>query len=188
MIGCRFQYLALWAQHIHGQLTQLPVPAGPEQFINQRLPLQGTIAAGLAGEHAHGVVTHDLQFGVGLGYALAQGRVLGCTVTFSDFYDLIKFILELHLLAQGGDTSLKAQQSHSHLPAFTWGAHDVVGSTHCIVKKHFIEFTGAGHLLDRAHLYTGLIHLHQKKAQAFVGTGIGIGAGQHKAVIRLLRQ
>ena len=57
-----------------------------------------------------------------------------------------------------------------------------------LVEKHLIEFRCAGDLLDRAHFNTRLIHFYQEKTQALVGHRIRVGTGNHKTVVRLMRQ
>ena len=119
---------------------------------------------------------------MGVGDALANGRVPRRAVFPGDAQHLVELVLEQHLLPQGGHAALETQQAHGHLPALPRLADDVVGVTDRLVEKHLVEFAGAGELLDGAHGYAGLVHGQQEEPQPLVPHRLRVGAGDGKTV------
>ena len=73
----------------------------------------------------------------------------------------VQLILELHLLAQGRHPAFKTQQGHGDFPAIARLANQVVGCSRGLIEKYLVEFTRAGQLPDRLHLYATLLHGYQ---------------------------
>ena len=119
---------------------------------------------------------------MGVGNALANGRILRRAVFPGDAQHLVELVLEQHLLPQGGHPALETQQAHGHLPALPRLADDVVGAANRLVEKHLVEFAGAGELLDGAHGYAGLVHGQQEEPQPLVPHRLRVGAGDGKTV------
>ena len=57
-----------------------------------------------------------------------------------------------------------------------------------VVEEHLVELAAAGDLLDRPHLDAGLVHRHQQERQTLVPRRLGIGAGDHEAPVRHVRE
>ncbi|MCY1420687.1 hypothetical protein D9M71_363170 [compost metagenome] len=91
-------------------------------------------------------------------------------------------------MAKGGNPALKAQQGHGDLPAFTGFTDDIRGVGAGIIEEHFVEFRGAGQLLDWAHGDAGLSHGYQQERQTFVADTARFGAGDDETPIRLVGQ
>ncbi|MND82881.1 hypothetical protein D3C80_747250 [compost metagenome] len=162
------------------------MPGGPEQLVDGRFLAQGAILG--PGEHAQRVVAHDPQAAPGFGQALAQDRVASSAVGLGDGDDFVQFILELHLLAKGGNPALETEQGHGDLPAFAGLADDVRSVGAGVVEEHLVEFRGAGQLFDRAHADTGLSHGYQQERQPVVANTARLGAGDDETPVRFVGQ
>src|SRR5690606_6427571 len=109
-----------------------------------------------------------------------------CAVGLGDADDFVQFVLKLHLLTEGGDAALEAQQPHGDLPAVTRLADNI--RSNGVVEEHLVEFGGASQLLDRPYGDARLVHGHQEEAQPAMGLGIGVGAGDDEAPVGLVGQ
>ncbi len=162
------------------------MPARPVQLVDQRLGPEAAVLG--ARQHAQGVVAHDGQAAPGLGQPLPDQRITSAAVLACPRHQPLELVAKLHLLAQGRDATLEAEQRHGNTPAVAGRAENIVGRGHGIIEEHLVELRGAGKLLDGAHCDARLVHRHQQEGEPLPAPALGVGASDDEAPVRLVGQ
>ena len=167
------------AEDLDHQLPGVAVPVRPVQLSDRRL---GARVATLQHRLQHAVVAelHDPQPAPRLGEFLTHDRIAGEPALGRDLDQLVHLALECRLEGKHRCAgALVAQRAHHDAPAAIHSADDVVGRRTRVGEEHLGELAAAGHVADRAHFDTRLIHRHQHHRDALVLGDLTVRAAQH---------
>ena len=101
---------------------------------------------------------------------------------------VVELALEAHLLRERRHAALEPEQTHRDAPAVVDLADDERRLGAGVVEEHLVELTAARGLHDGSHLDAGLLHRHQQERQALVARRLRVGARDHEAPVRHVRQ
>src|SRR4029077_15092599 len=82
--------------------------------------------------------------------------------------------------------ALEAEHGHRDLPAVAWLPDEVALVHFGIRHEDLAELAAPGHLLDAPDLDPGLLHVDKQEPDPPVRLGLGIGARQMEALLRIV--
>ena len=143
------------------------------------------------GQAAVGVEPHRLGLDVELGDPLAEDRVVGRGAAVDAGLggqrgEPLEAVGDLGDRAEGEPGALVHQRRDRHRPAVADAADDVGVGDPRLLDEDLVELALAGDLDQRPDLDALLLHVHQEVGEALVLGGVGVGAGDEHAPLRVL--
>ena len=100
----------------------------------------------------------------------------------------LPLVHEAELLAERERAALERERAHRDLPTAVDLADDEIGRGPGAVEEDLVELRRPGDLLDRSDLDAGLVHRHEQVGDAPVPGRVAVGAGEHEAPLRPVRE